>query len=81
MPCELGDIALAYGTCAAEADVARIPLDHHVSHLIVHGVLHLLGYDHIDDADADLMEALETAILAGMGLPDPHGVRADVPVF
>ncbi|MGS4946715.1 rRNA maturation RNase YbeY [Meridianimarinicoccus sp. RP-17] len=80
LPMELGDIAIAYGTCAAEADVAGIPLRQHVSHLIVHGILHLLGYDHIDDADADLMEGLETAILAGMGLPDPYRDRADLPV-
>jgi probable rRNA maturation factor len=79
-PMELGDIAIAYGTCAAEADVAGIPLRAHVSHLIVHGVLHLLGYDHIDDADADLMEGMETAILTGMGLPDPYRDRADLPV-
>lgn len=79
MPAELGDIAIAYGTCAAEADVAGIPLRHHVSHLIVHGILHLLGHDHIHDADADLMEGLEAAILADMGLPDPYRDRADAP--
>jgi len=81
MPVELGDIAIAHGTCAAEADVAGIPLRAHVSHLIVHGVLHLLGYDHIDDADADLMEGLEAAILAGMGVPDPYRDRIDTPVI
>jgi len=80
MPVELGDIAIAYGVCAAEAYVAGIPLRQHVAHLIVHGVLHLLGFDHIDDADADLMEALETAILTGMGLPDPYRDRAEMPV-
>lgn len=81
VPAELGDIAIAYGTCAAEADVAGIPLRHHVSHLIVHGILHLLGHDHIHDADADLMEGLEAAILADMGLPDPYRGRADTPAI
>jgi len=81
MPTELGDIAIAHGICATEAAVAGVPLRAHVSHLIVHGVLHLLGYDHIDDADADLMEGLETAILADMGLPDPYRDRADTPAF
>lgn len=78
---ELGDIALAYGVCATEANVAGIPLHAHVSHLIVHGVLHLLGYDHIDDADADLMEALESAILGDMGVPDPYRDGAATPAF
>ncbi|PWR03248.1 rRNA maturation RNase YbeY [Meridianimarinicoccus roseus] len=77
-PLELGDIAIAIGTCRAEADVAGVPLSAHVSHLMVHGVLHLLGFDHIDDADAELMEAAEVAILKGMGLPDPYsGAGAD----
>jgi probable rRNA maturation factor len=69
---ELGDIAIAYDTCAAEASAAAKPFAAHVSHLIVHGVLHLLGYDHIDDKDGDLMEGIETAILGKMGLPDPY---------
>lgn len=79
MPTELGDIAIAIGVCTAEADVAGIPLRRHVTHLVVHGILHLLGYDHIDDADGDLMEGIETAILSEMGLPDPYGDRADQP--
>lgn len=69
---ELGDIAIALGTCRAEADVAGVPLQVHVSHLIVHGVLHLFGFDHIDDADATLMETTEVAILKDMGLSDPY---------
>lgn len=72
MPAELGDIAIAYDTCAREAGAAGRPFAAHVTHLIVHGVLHLLGYDHIRDADATLMETSETRILARMGLPDPY---------
>lgn len=71
-PESLGDIAIAYDTCAAEALAARRPLAHHVTHLIAHAVLHLLGYDHIRDGDAALMEATEVRILAAMGLPDPY---------
>ncbi len=69
---ELGDIAMAYDTCAREAEAAGLKLADHVTHLIVHGVLHLLGYDHIDDADAALMEGLETEILATLGVADPY---------
>jgi probable rRNA maturation factor len=69
---ELGDIAMAYDTCAREAEVGGLKLADHVTHLIVHGVLHLLGYDHIDDADAALMEGLETEILATLGVADPY---------
>lgn len=72
VPLELGDIALALETCEREAASGGKPLDHHVAHLTVHGVLHLLGYDHIDDADAERMEALETAILARLGVADPY---------
>ncbi len=71
-PGELGDIAIAYGTCAAEAGAAGRPLADHVSHLIVHGVLHLLGFDHTDGQDAALMERLEAEILASLGVPDPY---------
>ncbi|SEM67178.1 probable rRNA maturation factor [Loktanella fryxellensis] len=69
---ELGDIAIAYDTCAAEALAADKPLADHVTHLIVHATLHLLGFDHEDDSDATLMEGLETRILAQMGLDDPY---------
>ena len=68
----LGDIALAWETCAREAAEAGKPLEHHVTHLVVHGLLHLLGYDHIRDADATLMEETEVRILGRMGLPDPY---------
>ncbi|CUK12761.1 Endoribonuclease YbeY [Ruegeria denitrificans] len=68
----LGDIAIAYDTCAREADEAGKTMDDHVTHLIVHGTLHLLGYDHIRDLDATLMETVEVAILGKMGIDDPY---------
>ncbi|KAF0173810.1 MAG: Endoribonuclease YbeY [Rhodobacteraceae bacterium] len=71
-PEHLGDIAISFDTCAAEATEAGKPMVDHVTHLVVHGLLHLLGYDHIDDADADLMEATEVRILARLGLSDPY---------
>ena len=71
-PESLGDIAIAYDTCTREAaDQAKPPADH-VTHLIVHGVLHLLGYDHVADEDAAVMEALEVRILATLGVSDPY---------
>ncbi|SFJ93974.1 rRNA maturation RNase YbeY [Celeribacter neptunius] len=69
---ELGDIAISYDTCAREALEAGKPLPDHVTHLIVHGLLHLLGYDHISDVDAEIMEGTEVEILATMGLEDPY---------
>ena len=71
---ELGDIAIAYETCAREAEYAGKTMADHTTHLIVHGVLHLLGYDHERDEDATLMEGLETQILGNMGLADPYRV-------
>ncbi|MGB5560001.1 MAG: rRNA maturation RNase YbeY [Paracoccaceae bacterium] len=71
-PQELGDIAIAYDTCAREARDAGKPLTDHATHLLVHGVLHLLGYDHIRDEDAAVMQRLEAGILALMGQPDPY---------
>jgi len=68
----LGDVALAFGVCAAEAREQGKPLAHHLQHLVAHGVLHLLGYDHMDDAEAEEMEGLERQILAGLGIPDPY---------
>lgn len=69
---ELGDIAIAYDTCAREAEELGKPLAVHVSHLIVHGTLHLLGFDHENEPDAALMEGLETEILGNLGHPDPY---------
>ncbi|MCU4651325.1 rRNA maturation RNase YbeY [Roseibacterium sp. SDUM158016] len=71
-PEELGDIALALETCVREAEEAGRPLEHHLAHLLVHGLLHLLGFDHETDADATLMEGLETRVLARLGVPDPY---------
>jgi probable rRNA maturation factor len=72
MPQELGDIAIAFDTCAREAREQGKSMADHVAHLLVHGVLHLLGYDHIRPGDAGLMEATEIRILAGLGIADPY---------
>ncbi|MBU3029281.1 rRNA maturation RNase YbeY [Paracoccus marinaquae] len=69
---ELGDIAIAYETCEAEARAQGKPVADHVTHLLVHATLHLLGYDHLNDADAELMEATERAILHGLQIADPY---------
>lgn len=69
---ELGDIAIAFETCQREAEEAGKPLQNHITHLVIHGVLHLLGYDHIRDKDATLMESIETEILGKMGVRDPY---------
>lgn len=71
-PEHLGDIAIAYETCHREADEAGKTFENHVTHLVVHGVLHLLGYDHIEEEDATLMEGHEVAILATLGVEDPY---------
>lgn len=68
----LGDLILAHETCAAEAAEKGIPLPTHVTHLIIHGTLHLLGYDHIDDIQGDIMEELEVKALASLGLGNPY---------
>ena len=72
----LGDIVLARGVCAAEAVAKQLPIEQHVAHLIVHGTLHLLGYDHHDDAQADDMEAREVCALGRLGFADPYEVAA-----
>lgn len=72
MPEELGDIAIAWETCTREAAEQGKPVEDHVMHLLVHGVLHLLGYDHVRERDAALMESTETRILARMGVANPY---------
>jgi probable rRNA maturation factor len=74
-PRMLGDIAIAYETTRREADDEQKPFDHHLSHLAVHGFLHLIGYDHETDNDAEAMETLEAEILAQLGIPDPYADR------
>ncbi len=75
-PVMLGDIALASETCAREAEEKTIPLEHHAAHLIVHGLLHLAGHDHVhSDKEAEAMETLEITALAKLGIPDPYGDR------
>lgn len=69
---ELGDIAIAYDTCAREAQEQDKPFADHVTHLLVHATLHLLGFDHIRDEDATLMEGLEVEILGKLGIADPY---------
>jgi len=68
----LGDIVLAHETCAAEAEAKGIALRDHATHLIVHGTLHLLGYDHQDRAEAEAMEQIERDVLAALGIADPY---------
>ncbi|QLC25168.1 rRNA maturation RNase YbeY [Parasphingopyxis algicola] len=69
----LGDIVLAHGVCLAEAEAKQIPIDQHATHLVVHGTLHLLGYDHeTGEAEAEAMEAMERSALAALGIADPY---------
>lgn len=71
-PKPLGDLILAAGTVAREAEEQGKPLTSHLTHLIVHGTLHLLGFDHIEEREAERMETAEVSILAGLGVPDPY---------
>ena len=71
----LGDMAIAHGTTVREAEASGKPVLHHMLHLVVHGVLHLLGYDHQAPKQAEAMESLETEILAEVGIPDPYQRR------
>ncbi|TQM93232.1 rRNA maturation RNase YbeY [Roseinatronobacter monicus] len=79
-PEPLGNVALAYDTCKSEALAQGKPFDAHVTHLIVHSVLHLLGFDHIRDKDAALMEETEVRILAQLGVTDPYEAGAEMPL-
>jgi probable rRNA maturation factor len=71
-PAPLGDIAIAFETVRSEADKESKSLRDHTSHMVVHGMLHLLGYDHENDEDAERMERLEVRILEKLGIPDPY---------
>lgn len=73
----LGDIVLAHGVCADEAAERGVSVEDHVTHLLVHGTLHLLGYDHHDDAAGEAMEAIERQALAGLGIADPYAPGED----
>jgi probable rRNA maturation factor len=68
----IGDIAIAYQTCLQEANKAGIEPQHHIIHLLIHGILHLLGYDHETDTDAEMMETLEIELLASKGIGNPY---------
>ncbi len=68
----LGDLALAYETVASEAKARDIDIGQHVTHLVVHGLLHLVGFDHEDDHSAEAMEQLEIQVMKRLGLPDPY---------
>ena len=73
----LGDIVLAHDVCAAEAGERGISVETHATHLLVHGVLHLLGYDHMDDGEAEAMEEIERQALGTLGIADPYLIRED----
>jgi probable rRNA maturation factor len=72
LPPMLGDIVLSAETVSREAALEDKPLGNHISHLVIHGLLHLLGYDHETDAEAEVMEAAERAVLARLAIPDPY---------
>jgi len=74
----LGDVVLAFETVADEARISGLELSDHATHLVVHGVLHLLGYDHQNDSQADVMENLERRVLAGLGLHDPYEMAREL---
>lgn len=73
----LGDIAISFETLANEAAAEDKVFAHHLAHLAIHGYLHLIGYDHMNEDDAAAMENLETALLGTLGIPDPYAIRAE----
>ncbi|QEL63909.1 putative rRNA maturation factor [Oryzomicrobium terrae] len=78
-PVVMGDLIVCAAVVAREAVAQGKPLEHHHAHLVVHGMLHLQGFDHEDDDEAEAMEALETDILASLGYPDPYAAEKDSP--
>lgn len=74
-PVFLGDIALAFETLQKEALAANISFEHHLAHLLVHGMLHLLAYDHLDDEQANAMEAIEISVLSRFNIPNPYELK------
>lgn len=68
----LGDLVVCHAVVVREAEEQGKPLAHHYAHMVIHGTLHLMGYDHIDDDDAEEMEALERVLLAELDIPDPY---------
>lgn len=76
---ELGDVAIAWETCAREAGAAGLDPAHHATHLLVHATLHLLGFDHETEADAELMEGVEREVLLSLGVADPYAAGAQAP--
>jgi len=76
-PKPIGDIVLAYETMAREAEAEGKAAEHHLMHLAVHGALHLVGFDHVEDAEAEAMEARERTILATLGIADPYAPHQD----
>ena len=77
LPPMLGDIVLARETIEREAALDGKPFDHHLTHLVVHGLLHLLGFDHETDDEAEEMEATERLVLASLAIPDPYALSED----
>ena len=77
-PVHLGDIVLAFGVCRDEAAAQGKSLTNHLTHLVIHGVLHVLGRDHADDAEAEAMEAEERTLLASLGVADPYILPDDL---
>ena len=75
---QLGDLAMAYEVCFSESRLGQIPFRDHLAHLLLHGTLHLLGYDHMEDTDAIIMEAIEIEVLAKMCISNPYIINEEI---